>query len=152
MDIGHDISHLKNGVFKRVSIHLGSAGGRPSGRRREAGQMAVPSGKLGILTQLPTRSAIRPLKSQRPQTQSIAVKSTLVTYLLWLFGGFGVLGLHRFYLGRWLTGLLWLFTGGIFLVGAILDLFLIPPMVQVENLSRQLLLEANRSPHPPRPA
>jgi TM2 domain-containing membrane protein YozV len=72
------------------------------------------------------------------------VKSSLVAYLLWLLGGFGVLGLHRFYLGRWVTGLIWLFTGGIFLIGAIIDLFLIPGMVQVENLSQQLLIEANR--------
>ncbi len=70
------------------------------------------------------------------------MKSTVVTYLLWLLGGFGVLGLHRFYLGRWVTGLLWLLTGGVFLVGALIDLFLIPGQVQVENLSRQLLYQA----------
>ena len=42
---------------------------------------------------------------------------------IWLLGGFGVLGLHRFYLGRWVTGLIWLLTGGLFVVGAIVDLF-----------------------------
>ena len=83
------------------------------------------------------------LKSKRSRTQSIAVKHNLVAYLLWLLGGFGVLGLHRFYLGRWITGLIWLFTGGVFLVGAIIDLFLIPEMVQVENLSRELLRAGN---------
>lgn len=67
------------------------------------------------------------------------MKNTFVSYLLWLLGGFGVLGLHRFYLGRWVTGLIWLFTGGLFVIGALVDLFLIPGMVQVENLSRQLL-------------
>ena len=71
------------------------------------------------------------------------MKSKFVAYLLWLLGGFGVLGLHRFYLGRWVTGLLWLFTGGLALIGSIIDLFLIPSMVQVENLSRQLLEQAN---------
>lgn len=73
------------------------------------------------------------------------MKNLLVTYLLWLLGCFGVLGLHRFYLGRWVTGLLWLLTGGVFLIGALIDLILIPGMVQVENLSHQLLLEANRN-------
>jgi TM2 domain-containing membrane protein YozV len=73
------------------------------------------------------------------------VKNSLIAYLLWFLGGFGVLGLHRFYLGRWITGLLWLFTGGLFLLGAIIDLFLIPSMVEVENLSQQLLVEANRN-------
>ena len=76
------------------------------------------------------------------------MKHNLVAYLLWLLGGFGVLGLHRFYLGRWITGLIWLFTGGVFLVGAIIDLFLIPEMVQVENLSRELLRAGMPKPVP----
>ncbi|MCH8212220.1 MAG: NINE protein [Planctomycetes bacterium] len=67
------------------------------------------------------------------------MKSTAVSYLLWLLGGFGVLGLHRFYLGRWVTGLIWLLTGGLLGIGAIIDLFVITPMVRVENLSRHLL-------------
>lgn len=70
------------------------------------------------------------------------MKSTAVAYLLWILGGFGVLGLHRFYLGRWVTGLIWLFTGGLFFVGAVVDLFLIPGMVRLENLARQLLAQA----------
>ena len=65
-----------------------------------------------------------------------------MSYLLWILGGFVVLGLHRFYLGRWVTGLIWLLTGGLLGIGAIIDLFVIPPMVQVENLSRQLLSQA----------
>ena len=73
------------------------------------------------------------------------MKKSLIAYLLWLVGGFGVLGLHRFYLGRWITGLIWLFTGGLFLFGAVIDLFLIPSMVQVENLSMYLLNEARRN-------
>ena len=62
-----------------------------------------------------------------------------MSYLLWLLGGFGVLGLHRFYLGRWVTGLIWLLTGGLMGIGAIIDLFLIPSMVRIENLLRHLL-------------
>ena len=73
------------------------------------------------------------------------MKSTPVTYLLWILGGFGVLGLHRFYLGRWVTGLIWFLTGGIFFVGALVDLFLIPELVRVENLSREILRQAGRT-------
>ena len=71
------------------------------------------------------------------------MKKTAVTYLLWFAGGLGLLGLHRFYLGRWVTGLIWLLTGGLFVLGALIDLFVIPSMVRVENLAHQLLLQAN---------
>jgi TM2 domain-containing membrane protein YozV len=72
------------------------------------------------------------------------VKNVIVAYLLWLVGGFGVLGLHRFYLGRWVSGLMWFFTCGLLFIGAIVDLFLIPTMVQVENLALQLQTQAAR--------
>lgn len=49
----------------------------------------------------------------------------LVGYLLWLFG---FTGAHRFYFGKPKTGILWFCTGGLFLVGWIVDLFLIPSM------------------------
>lgn len=77
------------------------------------------------------------------------MKSSVISYLLWFVGGFGVLGLHRFYLGRWVTGLIWLFTGGLLFIGAIIDLFLIPSHVKVENLSRQLLAQTAISPNSP---
>jgi len=46
-------------------------------------------------------------------------------YLLWIFGFFGA---HRFYYGRPITGTIWFFTLGLFFVGWIIDLFLIPAM------------------------
>ncbi|MEX2305930.1 MAG: TM2 domain-containing protein, partial [Waddliaceae bacterium] len=40
----------------------------------------------------------------------------------WLLLAFlGVLGFHRFYLGKILTGILYLLTGGFFLIGIIYD-------------------------------
>ncbi len=42
--------------------------------------------------------------------------------LAWLLLTFlGFFGLHRFYLGKWPTGLLYLLTGGLFLVGVVYD-------------------------------
>ena len=51
--------------------------------------------------------------------------STTLGYLLWIFG---FTGAHRFYFGRPITGTLWFFTGGLFLIGWIIDVFLIPSM------------------------
>ncbi|OHX68255.1 TM2 domain-containing protein [Flammeovirga pacifica] len=59
------------------------------------------------------------------------MKSTAVSYILCIF--FGVLGIHRFYLGRPLSGILYLCTGGLFGIGWIVDLFFIPTMVEAEN-------------------
>ncbi|TWU44021.1 TM2 domain protein [Novipirellula aureliae] len=54
----------------------------------------------------------------------------LVGYLFWILG---FVGAHRFYFGKPLTGILWFFTGGLFLVGWIIDLFLIPNMADEAN-------------------
>ena len=51
--------------------------------------------------------------------------SKVIGYLLWLVG---FTGAHRFYYGKQLTGVLWFFTGGLLLIGWIVDLFLIPRM------------------------
>lgn len=51
--------------------------------------------------------------------------NTLIGYLLWIFG---FTGAHRFYFGKPKTGILWFFTGGFFLIGWLIDLFLIPGM------------------------
>jgi TM2 domain-containing membrane protein YozV len=60
-------------------------------------------------------------------------KSKGVAYLLWFLGFFGVLGLHRFYLGKVGTGLLWLFTFGVCGIGAFIDLFTLGTQVDVAN-------------------
>jgi len=51
--------------------------------------------------------------------------SIAIGYLFWLFG---FLGMHRFYYGKRITGTIWFFTLGLFLIGWFIDLFLIPLM------------------------
>ena len=51
--------------------------------------------------------------------------SKTIGYILWIFG---FMGAHRFYYGRPISGTIWFFTLGLFLVGWIIDLFLIPGM------------------------
>ena len=42
-----------------------------------------------------------------------------VAWLLLTF--LGIFGIHRFYMGKWGTGILYLLTGGLFLVGVLYD-------------------------------
>jgi len=53
--------------------------------------------------------------------------SKAIGYILWIFG---FTGSHRFYFGRPITGTLWLFTGGLLLIGWLVDAFLIPSMAR----------------------
>lgn len=50
----------------------------------------------------------------------VSNKNVDITFLLCLF--FGVIGVHRFYVGKVGTGLLYLFTGGFFTIGWLIDL------------------------------
>jgi TM2 domain-containing membrane protein YozV len=45
----------------------------------------------------------------------------------------GVFGIHRFYLGKWFTGILYLLTGGLFLIGYIYDLWTLNDQVHILN-------------------
>jgi len=49
----------------------------------------------------------------------VSSKSKIVALFLCFF--FGVLGVHRFYVGKAGTGVLYLFTGGVWVIGAIID-------------------------------
>ena len=60
--------------------------------------------------------------------------STFLAYLLWFVGGFGALGFHRFYLGKFGTGILYFLTGGLAFVGCIYDFFTLPMQVRDANL------------------
>ena len=51
--------------------------------------------------------------------------SLVIGYILWIFG---FTGAHRFYYGRPISGTIWFFTFGLFLIGWIIDLFLMPSL------------------------
>lgn len=61
------------------------------------------------------------LQGKTIKTKSGSEKSALVTLLLLVTLGF--LGVHRFYLGKTKSGLLYLFTFGILFIGVIIDAF-----------------------------
>jgi len=55
----------------------------------------------------------------------------LIGYLLWLFG---FTGSHRFYYGKPISGTIYFFTLGLFFIGWLVDLLLIPGMDKEADL------------------
>lgn len=79
-----------------------------------------------------------------------------MSFLLWMACLFGVCGIHRFYLGKPGSGVLYLLTFGLFGLGQVVDLFLLPGMVEEANvknaalqaLAEKRMLGAGYHPHP----
>lgn len=63
------------------------------------------------------------------------LKDYNVTWILFLFLGF--MGVHRFYMGKIVTGLIWLFSLGFFGVGLIYDIFSLNNQVDRVNMLNQ---------------
>ena len=56
-----------------------------------------------------------------------------ITWVLLTFLGF--FGIHRLYMGKWLTALLWFLTGGLFLLGYLYDYWTLNE--QIDEINRQ---------------
>ena len=77
--------------------------------------------------------------------------STGLAYFLWLISGVGALGFHRFYLGKWGTGLLFMATGGLGGIGSFYDLVTLPLQVREANLRnayREAIYDRNTGRQP----
>ncbi len=67
--------------------------------------------------------------------------------IMWLLLTFlGVFGVHRFVMGKWLSGILYLISGGLFLVGVLYDFFTLNG--QVDEINRQRYLPARHPQYP----
>ncbi|MGH8632137.1 MAG: TM2 domain-containing protein, partial [Burkholderiales bacterium] len=58
-------------------------------------------------------------------------KSYNVTWILLTF--LGVFGIHRFYLGKWFTGIVYLLTLGLFLIGIVYDYWTLNQQIRQVN-------------------
>jgi len=63
------------------------------------------------------------------RSRSYTVSWILLTFL-------GIFGIHRFYLGKWISGLIWLLTGGLLLLGLLYDLWTLNEQVDDINCGR----------------
>jgi len=84
-----------------------------------------------LITRLPSPSAALGLLRQER-------RSVGLTYVFWAMGLFGLNGIHRFYCRKPVSGGIWLMSLGLVGIGQMVDLFLIPGMVEEAN--RPLLL------------
>jgi TM2 domain-containing membrane protein YozV len=58
-----------------------------------------------------------------------------VAWLLLTF--LGIFGIHRFYMGKWGTGILYLLTGGLFLIGVLYDFCTLNTQISEQNSRRE---------------
>lgn len=75
----------------------------------------------------------------------MARRETGTAYLLWCASLLGVCGLQRFYMGQSLVGSLYLLTFGFCGVAQLIDLFLIPGLVERSNRADALAIATGRT-------
>lgn len=72
------------------------------------------------------------------------MRSVGVAYGLWALCLLGIAGIHRFYAGKYITGIIWFLTWGILGIGLVIDLFLMSSMI--EDANRRALAQGRLSP------
>ncbi len=80
--------------------------------------------------------------SKEPFNQDSEGYSEGISYAMWCGWFFLVGGVHRIYLGKYATGILWMLTGGLFGIGQIYDL------ISMKKLVRDANIRAGYIPHP----
>lgn len=114
--------------------------GRRAAARAAATRHAAPVNRPAPLPpRRPPALLRRPPALLRRPAGPAEPRSLAVAYLLWVPSAVGLFGLHRFYCRQPASGTLWLFTLGLCGAGQLVDLFLLPRMVEEAN--RALALE-----------
>lgn len=52
----------------------------------------------------------------------------------------GILGVHRFYMGKWISGIIWLCTGGLFTLGWLYDFWTLNQTISIQNTIQEKTL------------
>lgn len=112
-----------------------------SERREERGSTVAP---VNVTVNLPPGSLTQAeAGNQAPNADpDLAPYSTGLSYGLWCASLAGACGIHRFYMGKIGTGLLYLVTFGLLGIGQLVDLF------RMKSLVRNANIRDGRIPHP----
>ena len=102
-----------------------------------------------LLSRVPAPyAAATPLSQPRAPTRPRDPLPCCSAYFLWAF--FGLFGAHRFYVGRYESGLVYMFTLGGFFVGWAYDFFILPQLVEEVRAYTAPPPLFSRWPPPPR--
>jgi TM2 domain-containing membrane protein YozV len=75
------------------------------------------------------------------------VEGPLDYNIMWLLLTFlGVFGVHRFVMGKWISGILYLISGGLFLVGVLYDFYTLNG--QIDEINRRRYLPTRHPQYP----
>jgi len=112
----------------------------PDARRLGRAARGAPRAAAPAPARCPRRA-----RSPSPLTSLPSLSRPASAYALWAVGG--LFGAHRFYLGRPVSGLVWLCTLGLFGVGWVIDFWLIKEFVEEHNkrVFQQQMLESGSS-------
>ena len=91
-----------------------------------------------FLSRLTSVDILRLLSSTNLRMPDEEKYSAPTAFMTWMACVVGVCGLHRFYMGQTGMGLLYLFTGGLFGVGQLIDLIRMNELLEDANMRHEL--------------
>ena len=105
---------------------------RKAGDRHDLVLHVLASWRIGWIIDL----FLMPFQAMRPPNDLITpyARTSTTTWRGCCSHFWRVFGIHRFYMGKWITGTIWFLTGGLVLVGWLYDLWTLNQQISEENL------------------
>ena len=118
---------------------------QPNDTEPDGPQGGAPQGAVPPYAVVPLVGAATPPPPEPTPTDANEKYRTGVGFALWCVLFVGAAGIHRFYLGMYGTGFLWLLTFGLLGVGQFFDLFRMKHLVRKANIRDGYLLHPRQA-------